>query len=373
MSIGLKKLLNIFPTVLLIPIHIATISGQEISNFDLFENRNILITGGTGYLGRSIAAEVLKYNPKKVIIFSRDEVKHFNIAKTLGYHSKIKSVIGDIRDYDNLLKHTKNIDIVFHTAALKRADMMEENVEQAIKTNVIGGLNVFNACIANNVKKILYISTDKACCPVNAYGGSKFVTEKLFTNYDKKSIQSTFLVVRFGNILESTGSIIPLFSEKIKAGENITLTDPRMTRFIVDKQEAIELIFDVLRYGTGGEIFVRKLPSLKITDLIDVLKDKFHSESKVIVTGLRPGEKLHEELINRTEIPRTFDFGNYYVIMPSVWGPNIDTIPAYMKDNKFNGLHLDKKFIDSFNSEQALVDKHEIIKLFKKFGILAEN
>ncbi|MFA6263019.1 MAG: SDR family NAD(P)-dependent oxidoreductase [Candidatus Babeliales bacterium] len=371
MVIGFKKLLNIFLVSLFIQVQTSRIRGQEISNLDLFENKNILITGGTGYLGRSIASELLKYNPKKIVIFSRDEVKHFNVAKLLGYNPKIKNVIGDIRDYDNLLKHTKNMDIVFHTAALKRADMLEENVEQAIKTNIIGVLNVFNACVANNVKKALYISTDKACCPVNAYGGSKFVSEKLFTNYDRKTINTTFLAARFGNILESTGSIIPIFSEKINAGENIPLTDTRMTRFIVDKQEAVELIFDALRYGIGGEIFVRKLPSLKITDLIDVLKDKFHSESKVVVTGLRPGEKLHEELINRTEIPRTFDFGNYYVITPNIkdWLSDIDSIPVYMKGKKF----MNEKIMNSFNSEQALISKQEIATLFQKFGILAEN
>ena len=322
-------------------------------------------------MGRSIAAEVLKYNPNKIVLFSRDEVKHFNVTRMLKNNPKIKNVIGDIRDYDHLLKNTKNIDVVFHTAALKRIDLLEDHVEETIKTNILGSINVFNACTANKVKKVLFISTDKACSPVNAYGASKFIIEKLFTNYDRKNISTTFLVVRFGNILESTGSIIPIFAEKIKNGEDLTLTDPRMTRFIASKQEAIELVFDALRYGVGGEVFVRKLPSLKVPDLIDILKRKFNSTSKIIVTGIRPGEKIHEELINLTEISRTFEFQNYYVITPCSkdWLSSLDDTPIYMKNDKL----LNEKIMTSFNSAGALVDQPKILEIFEKFEVLQEK
>jgi FlaA1/EpsC-like NDP-sugar epimerase len=342
-------------------------TSQAINNNELFKDKKILIIGGTGYLGRAIAKEVLKYNPQKIVIFSKDEVKHFNVLRAFNYDPKIKSVIGDIRDYGQLLMVTRDIDVVFHTAALKRMDSLEDNVDQAIKTNVVGSLNVFNACNTNNVGKVLFISTDKACCSVNAYGASKFIIEKLFTNYDRKNTKTKFYAVRFGNILDSTGSVIPIFSEKIKRGEDLTLTDPRMTRFIVNKDDAIELIFDVLRYGIGGEIFVRKLPSLKVTDLINVLKTKYNASNNVKTIGLRPGEKIHEELINLTEIPRTYDFGNYYVITPTInnWLMTNEQEPTYMQ----KGQRLNETIMTSFSSDKAIIGQKELAEILDKSGL----
>jgi UDP-N-acetylglucosamine 4,6-dehydratase len=339
------------------------------TNHEMFENKSILILGGTGYLGRSIATEVLKYNPKKVIIYSRDEVKHFDITKIFNKNPKVQSMIGDIRDYDSLLKATRSVDIVFHVAALKRMDMLETNVDEAIKTNIIGSINVFNACTTNNVDKVLFISTDKACLPINTYGACKFVSEKIFTHYDPAKTNTKFMATRFGNILESTGSVIPIFIDKIKSGDDIPLTSDQMTRFIICKKEATQLIFDALRYGTGGEIFTKKLPALKVTDLIDVLKNEFNTQNTVRVIGLRPGEKLHEALINESEMPRTYVFDGYYIITPSLndWLTNKESnTPLYVKKGKLLSEFLTK----DYSSDQAVIPQDELATLFKKLGIL---
>lgn len=344
-------------------------SFYAITNYDLFENKNVVVLGGTGYLGRAIATEVLKYNPRRVTIFSRDEVKHYLVAKIFNNNPKVQHVIGDIRDYDSVVRVTQSADIVFHVAALKRMDMLENNVEEAIKTNVLSSMNIFNACVANNVDKVLFISTDKACSPINTYGACKFVSEKIFTNYDTKKIKTKFMVTRFGNILESTGSVIPLFTEKIKNGEDIPLTDERMTRFIVEKREAVELIFNALRYSVGGEIFVKRLPALKVTDLIEVLKVRFNGNNKIKVIGLRPGEKLHEVLINDSEMARAFRFDDYYVVTPSLpeWMPTVEQeLPHYMK----HGKSMKKAFLqEHYSSDEEVISQEALTETFIKLGL----
>lgn len=346
-----------------------TLSHGFETNNELFENKNILVLGGTGYLGRAITTEILKYNPRKIIIFSRDEVKHFNMTKIFGNTSKVHSIIGDIRDYDALLRVTKSIDIVFHVAALKRMDALESNVLEAIKTNIIGSVNVFNACVANNVPRALFISTDKACLPVNTYGACKFISEKIFTNYDTSKISTKFMATRFGNILDSTGSVIPIFIDKIKNGEDIPLTDDHMTRFIIGKAEAVELIFDALRYGTGGEIFIKKLPAMKIIDLIDVLKEKFKAHNKVRIIGLRPGEKIHELLINEAEMARAYEFNGIFVIKPSVgnmYTDNKQEMPAYITKGK--SVNLSETY--QYSSDQAILSKGRLLECFEDLGLL---
>lgn len=339
------------------------------TNGMLFENKNILVLGGTGYLGRAITIEVLKYRPKSVTIFSRDEVKHFNLTKIFGNDPRIRSIIGDIRDYDALLKAAKDVDIVFHVAALKRMDLLESNVFEAVKTNILGSINVFNACVANNVDKALFISTDKACLPVNTYGACKFVSEKIFTNYDKTKFSTKFMAARFGNILESTGSVIPIFVDKIKLGQDIPLTDDRMTRFIVAKEEAVELLFDALRYGTGGEIFVKKLPSMKITDLIEVLKNKYGADNKVKVTGLRPGEKIHEVLINEAEIARTIEFRGCFIIRSSIVNLN----NARGQRNSIYGSEgnvIDRQIMSQYSSDMAIVTQDDLSKILTQLDLI---
>src|SRR4030042_613336 len=202
---------------------------------ELFQDKVILITGGTGFLGRALTKEILKFNPQSIRLFSRDEVKHHNMQELFNYNPLLRNLIGDVRDYNRLEKAMENVDIVIHAAALKRLDILEYNVEEAIHTNIIGTLNAVNACFRTNVEKAVFISTDKACSPVNTYGACKFVGERVFTesNYSKGENRTIFTCVRYGNVLESTGSVIPFFETKIQNGDKIPLTDPEMTRFII--------------------------------------------------------------------------------------------------------------------------------------------
>lgn len=338
------------------------------SNNDLFENKIILILGGTGFLGRALITEILKYNPAKIIVYSRDEVKHFNLLKTFSNSSKIQSIIGDIRDTQHLLQVTKNVDVVFHAAALKRIDILENNVEESIKTNILGSLNVFNTCIANNVPRVIFISTDKACSPINTYGACKFISEKIFTNYDRTKTVTKFIVARYGNVLDSTGSVIPIFTSRIQKGEILPLTDARMTRFIISKEEAVELLFDALRYGVGGEVFVKRLPALKVTDLIEVLKEKFQANNKVEIIGLRPGEKIHEELVNEAEVSRMILFDHYFIIRPSVTQDfyDVDETPLYMQ----RGTSISYDTLNGYRSDQAVISKNELANLFSQLNFI---
>lgn len=338
---------------------------ENIAKF--LKGKTILITGGTGYLGQALTEEILKHDPKSIRVFSRDEVKHHKFQEKFSRSKKIRNFIGDVRDYERLLKATRNVDIVIHAAALKRLDILEYNVDESIKTNILGTLNVVNACFQNNVEKAVMVSSDKACSPVNTYGACKFVSERIFSesNYSKGDIRTIFTTVRYGNVLESTGSVIPFFSDKINNGDEIPLTDQRMTRFIISPRQAVELIFDAIEYGIGGEIFVPKLPSFKITDLIEILKEKFNKNNKTKTIGLRPGEKIHELMINSSEVPRTYDFENLYIIGSCIQNLQ-DKNPEYSKKGKL----LNEKSMAEYSSEDALVSKEEISKIFKKLGLL---
>jgi len=339
-----------------------------IKNNNPLEGKTILITGGTGFLGQALTEEILKQNPKSIRIFSRDEVKHYKFQEKFQHNKKIRNFLGDVRDYQRLLKATRGADIVIHAAALKRLDLLEYNVDESIKTNILGTLNVVNACLENNVQKAIMISTDKACSPVNTYGACKFVSERIFgeSNYSKGDIRTIFTTVRYGNVLESTGSVIPFFSEKIINGDYIPLTDQRMTRFIISPRQAVDLVFSAIQYGVGGEIFVPKLPSFKITDLIEILKEKYHKENKVKIIGIRPGEKIHELMINSSEVPRTYDFGNLYVIGSSIQGFDDKTNAKYVEKGKL----LDEKIMKEYSSENSLISKKEVSEIFKKLGVI---
>lgn len=334
----------------------------------IFTNKIILITGGTGYLGQALTKEILKQNPKSIRVFSRDEIKHYKFQEKFLKNKKIRNFLGDIRDYQRLLKAIRQVDIVIHAAALKRLDLLEYNVDESIKTNILGTLNIVNACLENGVKKAVMISTDKACSPVNTYGACKFVSERIFSesNYNKGDLKTIFTTVRYGNVLESTGSVIPSFSEKILKKERIPLTDSRMTRFIITPQEAVELVFNALKYGVGGEVFVPKLPSFKITDLIDILKEKYHSKNKVKIIGIRPGEKIHELLINNSEIPRTYDYKNLYIIGSSIQDYNTTNKPEYA----IKGKLLSEIKMKEYSSENSLISKIDILKIFKRLDLV---
>ncbi len=333
----------------------------------ILSGKTILITGGTGYLGQALTEEILKHNPKSVRIFSRDEVKHHKFQEKFAYNDKIRNFIGDVRDFERLKKAMRNVDIVIHAAALKRLDILEYNVDESIKTNILGTLNVVNACLENNVEKAIMVSTDKACSPVNTYGACKFVSERIFSesNYSKGDIRTVFTTVRYGNVLESTGSVIPFFSNKIINGEEIPLTDSRMTRFIISPKQAVELIFDAIKYGVGGEIFIPKLPSFKITDLIEILKEKYDAKNETKIIGLRPGEKIHELMINSSEVPRTYDFENLYVIQSCIQNEKVMG-SEYVK----RGRLMKEKDMEDYTSRDAVVSKNEIALIFKELGLL---
>jgi FlaA1/EpsC-like NDP-sugar epimerase len=334
-----------------------------------FKNKTILITGGTGYLGQALTREILKYNPQSIRVFSRDEVKHHKFQEKFSDHKgKIRNFIGDVRDFDRLKKATRGADLVIHAAALKRLDILEYNVEESIKTNILGTLNVVNACLENKVDKAIMVSTDKACSPVNTYGACKFVSERIFseTNYSRGYLPTIFTSVRYGNVLESTGSVIPFFSEKIKNSEKIPLTDSRMTRFIISPQEAVELVFSAIKHGIGGEVFVPKLPAFKITDLIEILEEKFSKKNGIENIGLRPGEKIHELMINFSEISRTYNFGGLYVVGSCIEKYKGEEVPEYIKKGKL----VAEDDMTEYSSEDAVISKEKVEKLFKELGLL---
>ena len=276
----------------------------------MINNKVILVTGGTGSFGSVFVEYLLKnYNPKKILIFSRDEQKQFLMEKKLfKYKKKLRFLIGDVRDLNRVEFATKNVDLVIHAAAMKHVLIAEYNPFEVVKTNIIGAQNVIDACLKNNVKKIVALSTDKASSPVNIYGASKLTSDKLFiaaNNYAGKN-KNIFSVVRYGNVLGSKGSILPLFLKGAKKNL-ITITDRRMTRFNITLNESVNLVIRAINTMVGGEIYVPKIPSFKVTDLAKAIS----SVSKIKIIGIKPGEKIHEELISIHESKNTIEFKAY--------------------------------------------------------------
>jgi len=350
---------------------------------NILKNKTILITGGTGFLGVALIKEFLKHDPHSIRVFSRNEFRHYQVSEMFkDYKDKnnqpiIRNLIGDVRDYPRLLKATKGADIVIHAAALKRIDMIEYNVEEAIKTNIFGSLNVIRACLENNVEKSVFISTDKACSPINTYGACKFVSERIFTesNYNKGASKSIFTVVRYGNVLESTGSVIPFFVNKIKNNETIPLTDEKMTRFIIAEKQAVDLILKAIEFGVGGEIFIPKLLSMRIIDLINILKEKFNKKNNIKNIGLRPGEKINELMINDSEISRTYEFKDFYVINSCI----IKKYQKYKNESTSaliptpvyitKGKPVNTSLIKEYNSKDSLISKEKLREVIDSLNL----
>ncbi len=282
-----------------------------------FKNKSILITGGTGSFGSTFIKTFLKrYKPKRLIIFSRDEQKHFKMQDTFSDDppSPVRYFLGDVRDVDRLDFAMRDVDIVIHTAALKHVPLAEYNPFEVVKTNILGAQNIIQASIKNNVEKVIALSTDKASSPVNLYGATKLVSDKLFVaanNYKGKS-KIKFSVVRYGNVMGSRGSFISyLIKNKNKKFINVTNQD--MTRFNITLNESVDFVFNCIDKMWGGEIFVPKIPSYKVTDLVKAISPK----SKIKIVGIRPGEKKHEEMISIDESTNTIEFKNYFVIAPN--------------------------------------------------------
>jgi UDP-N-acetylglucosamine 4,6-dehydratase (inverting) len=280
--------------------------------------KSILITGGTGSLGKALTKTILTKWPniKKLVILSRDEQKQFQMAQEFPpeTYPSIRFLIGDVRDLERLKRAFLGIDYVIHAAAMKHVHIAEYNPEECIKTNVGGAENVIKACLSSNVTKVVALSTDKACAPINLYGATKLTSDKLFiaANNIKGAQDIVFSVVRYGNVMGSNGSVIPFFLNKVKTGK-LPITDPSMTRFNISLDGGVEMVLHALDKAWGGEIFIPKIPSYKILDIAEAIGPNCEKE----VIGIRPGEKIHEEMITPSDSFNTYDLGKYYVILPT--------------------------------------------------------
>lgn len=318
----------------------------------MLDNKSILITGGTGSFGNRFIEYVLaNYSPKKIIVYSRDEFKQYNMQQKFGDHSSVmRFFIGDVRDEQRLRRAMEGVDYVIHAAALKQVPACEYNPIEAVKTNVNGAMNVINAALDTGVKRVIALSTDKSVNPINLYGGTKLVSDKLFTaaNAYAGAHDIRFAVVRYGNVAGSRGSVIPFFQDRIDKGErSLPITDYRMTRFWISLDQGVELVIHALNESRGGEIFISKIPSFKITDLAQAMLPGCEMPE----VGIREGEKLHEIMITSEDSARTYECEKHYVICPNYnWWSNDSVIPgcklvepgfSYSSDNNKQWLSVE--------------------------------
>ena len=283
----------------------------------MLNNSTILITGGTGSFGKFFTKYILEnFNPKRLIIFSRDEMKQWDMARSYIDDSRIRFFIGDVRDKDRLNMALRGVDYIIHAAATKIVPIAEYNPFECVKTNVIGAMNVIDTAIQNKVKKVIALSTDKASSPINLYGATKLASDKLFIagNSYSGSIGTIFSVVRYGNVMGSRGSVIPLFMDSVANQRNLYITDPRMTRFMIDLSDAVSLVVHALEDSLGGEIYVKKIPSMNIMDILAAIDDN----TKYDVSGIRPGEKIHEQMIGVEDSAYTYEYSQFYKILPAI-------------------------------------------------------
>ena len=297
----------------------------------MLNNASILITGGTGSFGYAFIPMTLKkYNPRKIVIFSRDEMKQWEMAKLFGDDPRIRFLIGDVRDKDRLSRALDGIDYVVHAAATKIVPTAEYDSFECVKTNVIGAMNLIDASIDKGVKRIVALSTDKASAPANLYGATKLASDRLFVsgNSYSGSHDTKFSVVRYGNVMGSRGSVIPFFLSLSEDNNDLPITDVRMTRFMITLEEGVDLVWKAFEDMVGGEIYVRKIPSMKVTDVAKAVSES----AKQKVVGIRPGEKLHEQMIGPEDAMYTYEYPEYYKILPSInnWSHDPDRI----KDGK---------------------------------------
>jgi UDP-N-acetylglucosamine 4,6-dehydratase len=285
----------------------------------MLKNKSILITGGTGSLGKALTKHILQFYPgiNKLIIFSRDEQKQFQMAQEFPERQfpQIRFFLGDVRDEQRLVRAFQGVDIVIHAAAMKHVHLAEYNPDECIKTNIGGAQNVIHAALQTSVSKVIALSTDKACAPINLYGATKLTSDKLFVaaNNIKGVNPIKFSVVRYGNVMGSNGSVIPFFIKKKNEGV-LPITDVTMTRFNISLQGGVDMVMHALEHAWGGEIFIPKIPSYRITDVATAVAPG----CKQIIVGIRPGEKIHEEMITASDSFNTYDLGKYYTILPSI-------------------------------------------------------
>jgi len=326
----------------------------------MLNNKSIMVTGGTGSFGKKFIATVFKkYKPKEIIVYSRDELKQFEMRETYSTENfPIKYFIGDVRDRDRLYRVTHGVDYIVHAAALKQVPTAEFNPFEAVKTNILGAQNVIETALENDVKKVLALSTDKACNPINLYGATKLASDKMFAaaNHWQGSHHTTFSVVRYGNVVGSRGSVIPFFLKKKEEGV-LPITDERMTRFWITLEHGVQFVLDSLKRMQGGELFVPKIPSMNIMDLAKAIAPKV----KTKIIGIRPGEKIHEIMISPDDAINTLEFDSYYVIQPAhPWWDNLD----YLKIN--GGKKVEDGFSYSSGNNTHWLTIEELKKVITK-------
>ena len=308
----------------------------------MLENSSILVTGGTGSFGQAFIPMTLKkYNPERIIVFSRDEMKQWEMAKKFANDKRVRFFIGDVRDKDRLKRALHGIEYVVHAAATKIVPTAEYNPFECVKTNIQGAMNVIDACIDSNVRKVIALSTDKASSPANLYGATKLVSDKLFIagNSYSGNYGTKFSVVRYGNVMGSRGSVIPLFLS-YKDKEFFPITDERMTRFMIPLEDGVNLVWQGLKDMVGGEIYIKKIKSMKVTDIALAINPKMPHK----VIGIRPGEKLHEQMIGIEDAPFTYEYKDFFKILPSIhdWSKDPHRIGE--------GVLVDQNF--SYNSDK---------------------
>ena len=318
-----------------------------------FDGQTLLVTGGTGSFGHTFVGACLKHTGlKKVIIFSRDELKQWEMQRAFDHDEHLRFFLGDVRDHARLRRAFDGVDIVVHAAALKQIPAIEYNPFEAVKTNIHGAYNVIDAAIDRGVERVIALSTDKACSPINLYGATKLVSDKLFVdgNAYAGGKKTRFAVVRYGNVVGSRGSVVPLFKELAKDGL-LPITDERMTRFWITLDQTVQFVLDCLERMHGGEVFVPKIPSMRVTDLARAVAPE--AEHKIV--GIRPGEKLHEELISLHDARRTLDIGSCYVIQPDMeW---------WSSDTGYGGRQVPEDFRYSSDTNTDWLDAETLRKM----------
>lgn len=316
----------------------------------MLTNSSILITGGTGSFGHTFVPRTLeKYNPRRLVIYSRDEMKQWEMAKLYGNDDRVRFFIGDVRDKDRLARALNGIDFVVHAAATKIVPTAEYNPFECVKTNVIGAMNLIDTCIDQGIKRVVALSTDKASSPANLYGATKLVSDKLFIagNSYSGSDDTRFAVVRYGNVMGSRGSVVPFFLSLADRGV-LPVTDERMTRFMITLDQGVDLVWHAFEDMVGGEIYVKKIPSMKVTDIAcAVAPDARHD-----IVGIRPGEKLHEQMIGSEDALHTYEYADHYKILPAIhnWSQDPERINGgqrvapsftYCSDNNTDWMSID--------------------------------
>ena len=334
---------------------------------NIFKDKVILITGATGSFGEQLVPRILAYAPKVVRCYSRDETKQFHMLQKLGNRRDVRYFIGDVRDYDRLLHAMEDVDYVFHLAAMKHVFACEYNPFEAMKTNIVGTANVIEAAIEAKVNKVVFTSTDKAVNPCNVMGTSKLFAEHLITagHYYRGTHKTVFCSVRFGNVLGSRGSVIPLIEKQIQSGNTVTMTDANMERYVMSLNECLKFVFEVVEIAIGGEVFVLKMPIVRVRDLIkaliELIAPKYNKDPKSIKIksiGMLPGEKFSEELITEDEMKSCYELKNMYVILPQ------------MRDLIQTRTSYEAKYAKVTTPQKEYLNKNQIKSLLKKSGIL---